>query len=245
MIQRPSILVSDAHLGAVPLAAQKAFGEFLESVPDLSDDLIINGDLFDFWFEYRRVILREHFRVLCRLAELVDGGVRIRLVGGNHDAWGGSFLSEEIGIELVRGPCHIQLGGRRAYLAHGDGLAGGDWGYRVLKRTIRSQVGSALFRLIHPDLGRPIASLFSATAARELRGPGVKSARAIALSEHAAQLLRSDPTLDLVVFGHTHWPELSEVEPGRYYLNPGDWVHHFTYGVVSPSEVLLKRWTLD
>ena len=245
MVSRPTLIVSDAHLGAVPSENERAFGAFLERVPALAGELLINGDLFDFWFEYRTVIVSRHFQTLRRLAEIVDAGVRVRLVGGNHDAWGGEFLRDQIGVELLEGPLVTEIGGRRAYVAHGDGLGGGDWGYRVLKRVTRSGAGRSLFRLVHPDLGTRVARLVSATSDKQAAGPGDEDARADRLSRHADELLRSDPSLQLVVFGHAHRPELREVEPGRHYLNAGDWIHHCTYALVDPESVRLLTWPND
>lgn len=237
-----TVVVSDAHLGAVPESNRRAFHEFLGHVPDLASDLLINGDLFDFWFEYRHVILRRHFRVLRRLAELVDAGVRIRLVGGNHDAWGGSFLRDEIGIELLHDSNVLRVGGRRALVAHGDGIGGGDWGYRALRRVIRSPLGARLFGWVHPDLGVWLAARVSGTAERQARGAAEDDFRAEHLSEHAARTLRENPDLDLVVYGHVHRPELREVEPGRFYVNPGDWIFHMTYAVVRRDELEIRQW---
>lgn len=237
-----TVVVSDAHLGAVPPASERAFLGFLRAVPDLTRDLVINGDLFDFWFEYRSVVLREHFPVLRRLADLVDAGVRVRLVAGNHDAWGGSFLRDELGLELVDGPSRLRLRGHDTLLAHGDGLGSGDLGYRFLKRLIRGRTARFAFRLLHPDLARPLVRRLSGTPERHEAGPGSEADRADRLSEHASRLLTEEPELELVIFGHAHRPELREVFPGRFYLNAGDWIHHHTYGVVAPHGLELRRW---
>lgn len=238
------LVASDAHLGAVPSSSEDRFLAFLRAVPRLGDDLVLAGDVFDFWFEYRSVVLREHFAALRALADVVDAGVRVRWVGGNHDAWAGSFLRDEVGVELLDAPLVTRVGGRRAFLAHGDGLAPGDWGYRLLKKVVRSRPARAAFRLLHPDLGTALARRASRTdheAGRE-EPASRKEDRAEVLARHARRLLEEDPSLDLVVLGHAHRPELSEVEPGRHYLNPGNWVHSFTYGVVGPSGVELRRW---
>lgn len=239
-----ALVASDAHLGAVPPEQERRFLAFLEHVPDRADELVLAGDVFDFWFEWRHAVQGEHFAVLRRLAEVVDAGVRVRMVGGNHDAWGGAFLEERVGLELVEGPVVTEVGGRRAYLAHGDGLAGGDWGYRILKAVIRSRPARALFRLLHPDLAIPLVRRISGThheVEAEGETAGVKN-RAEALSAHADRVLGDRPEVELVILGHAHRPELREVEPGRHYLNAGDWIRGFTYGVVSPDGVDLRRW---
>ncbi|MEN8143976.1 MAG: UDP-2,3-diacylglucosamine diphosphatase [Gemmatimonadota bacterium] len=244
-------MVSDAHLGAAPESSEKAFLSFLAGASEASD-LVINGDLFDFWFEYDTVILRKQFRPLKILAELVDSGTRVRLVAGNHDAWAESFLSDEIGLELVPGPQRTVIGGRRAYLAHGDGLIGDERVYRAVRRVIRSRPFRALFRNVHPDHSAAAVRAVSRTrkhaslalAAQKQAGADgpPASQRTTSLAEYATRLLAEDPDLQLVVLGHSHQPVLDEVEPGRHYLNAGDWITHCTYGVVSPDGVELKRW---
>lgn len=242
MNERPALVASDAHLGAAPQQHEKAFADFLRFAGTETRDLVINGDLFDFWFEYRTVILRRHFRILGLLSELVDAGVRVRLVGGNHDCWGGPFLRDEVGLELVDGPVVTDVGGRRAYLAHGDGLAGGDRGYRLLRRLIRAPLSQVGFRALHPDYSAWIIDRVSKTESRGEEGGEHTRERAARLSAYADQLLAADPELQVVIFGHCHEPELREVEPGRHYVNAGDWVQHCTYAEVGPAGVTLNRW---
>ncbi len=237
-----TVVVSDIHLGAIPRANEAAFLAFLEGVPGLGDDLLIVGDLFDFWFEYRHVVPRGYLGALARLRRLADGGLRIRFLGGNHDAWGGDFLRDEVGLEVLEGPVAIPVGGRAAYVAHGDGLGGADWGYRALKWASRSGLGRGLFRWVHPDVGVPVARRASSTDVKRAAGAAQEGARAAALAHHARRLLRERSDVDLVIFGHAHKPDLIEVEPGRFYLNAGDWIHHNSFAVVSPEAVTLERF---
>lgn len=239
---RTTVVVSDVHLGAIPPARERAFLDFLEAVPRIGLELLIAGDLFDFWIEYGQVVPRGYLPALARLRRLVEAGVRVRLLGGNHDGWAGDFLADEVGLEVVHGPAVIDVSGRRAFVAHGDGLGGGDLGYRVLKRVIRSRLGSGLFRILHPDIGVPLARLASSTEDSEPGDSSVPGSRAARLAACAERLLREDPSLDLIVLGHAHEPRLDRIEGRRFYLNPGDWVHHCSYGVVSADAVRLETW---
>ncbi len=103
------IVVADAHLGQVPPAVESAFHSFLKAVPDLGDALLINGDLFDFWFEYRAVIPRRHFGTVAKLHALRAQGIPITFVGGNHDRWGGDFLVNAATVRVFR-TLHPDLG---------------------------------------------------------------------------------------------------------------------------------------
>lgn len=244
MIER-TYLISDVHLGGIPPENEARFLRFLEAVPERADELVIAGDLFDYWFEYRTVVLKEHFQALRRLADLVDAGVDVRMIGGNHDAWGGRFLREQVGIRWLEAPVVTEIRGRTAYLAHGDGLADGDWGYRALKRVIRSRPVRRAFRALHPDLAERVVRSVSRTRERESGDPAGADGRARALSEHAARILTERRELDLVVFGHAHRPELRRVENAGHYLNAGDWIHSLSYGVLSPDRLRIERWEGD
>ncbi len=243
MNSKPFFIVADIHLGAVPRSTERAFREFLSHVQEAASGLLINGDLFDFWFEYRSVIPREHYRVLARLAELVEAGVPVSFVGGNHDAWGGDFLREEVGIRLLDGPVEIEMGGRRTLVTHGDGVGGGEWHYRILRRFLRNPVTVGGFRMLHPDWGDRIARFVSTTEVKVGNGHLASRERAKRLELWAAERLRENPALELVIASHTHIPEVVEVLPGRYYANTGDWLNHFTYlTLLAKGPPQLRYW---
>jgi UDP-2,3-diacylglucosamine hydrolase len=239
---KPALIVSDLHLGAVPETVRDDFIRFLRRWRGQADLLLINGDLFDFWFEYRTVIISQHFQLLRALAELRDSGVELLLVGGNHDAWGGPFLEQELGMRLESGPCEIELAGRRAYVAHGDGIGPGDQGYKLLKRTLRSTPVRRMMRWIHPDLADRIVRRVSRTGVKDELQVKKARERAKVLEGVAAELLESRADLELVVFGHCHVPQVVAVGSHGYYVNSGDWVEHRTYTVVTPEEVRQEEW---
>jgi UDP-2,3-diacylglucosamine hydrolase len=244
MKTRPVHVVSDIHLGAVPATTERAFRGYLRHVADEASLLLINGDLFDFWFEYRHVILAEHYRVLAALRDVVEAGVPVRFVGGNHDAWAGSFLRDVVGIDLLDGPVTLEIASRRALVAHGDGVGLGDLKYRALKRVIRSRVSIGAFRALHPDLGKRIAMLASSTERKAgIDDPGA-AFRAMHIREWAVARLRAEPSLDLVLAGHAHEAARLEVEPGRWYVNSGDWLGTFDYVVLRGDGTApeLCRW---
>jgi UDP-2,3-diacylglucosamine hydrolase len=244
MSDKPAFVVSDIHLGGVPESTERAFRRFLVHVEEHASELLINGDLFDFWFEYSSVIHSEHFRVVAALADLIESGVPVRFSGGNHDAWGGSFLRDRVGIELLDERAELEVGGFRALVVHGDGLGSGDLKYRALKKLLRSRMATRGFRLIHPDIGSWIASRVSTTKHKAGNARGASPDRAAKLREWAIEELRRDSTLDLVLTGHTHTPAVEAISPGRFYVNTGDWINHFTYLVLRPGGTPeLRTWT--
>jgi len=235
-------LASDAHLGAAPPAMEEAFLRWLRHAGENAALVFLNGDLFDFWFEWGSVVPSGHTRVLGELAEVVDSGVPVHLMGGNHDWWGGRFLSDEIGLILHKEEIRIALAGHHTLIAHGDGLGGGDLGYRMLKRLLRGTAARKAFRWVHPDIATAIARRVSRTDADRHRGKAAEG-RALALEGWARARLLEDDNLDAVVLGHCHIPSRVEVTPQRFYLNSGDWLDHGSYLVFeqgSPPE--LRYW---
>jgi UDP-2,3-diacylglucosamine hydrolase len=234
-------LVSDVHLGAVPRETERAFVAFLDSAAADAAEVVIVGDLFDFWFEYGTIVPGAHFRTLGAIARLTDGGIPVYMVGGNHDAWGGRFLTDEVGVKFSPGELRLPLGGRPALIVHGDGVGSGDFKYRALKATLRSRAAVLGFRLLHPELGQKLARAVSGTEAKA--GSPPREGRARYIEDWARSTLRADPGLAYVVCGHAHMPRVAEVEPGRYYLNAGDWLKDFTYITIPPQgPPELKYW---
>ena len=240
-MKKPDYIASDAHLGAVPRERERAFLAFLEHAGSAAGTLLINGDLFDFWFEYGTVIPGKHFRVLAALAALVDAGVKVTLMGGNHDAWGGRFLREEVGVAFHTGLLRTELAGRPALIAHGDGLGKGDLRYRALKAVVRSRATIGLFRAIHPEIGLRIAQAVSRTETRQ--DDDALHGRAQFLEQWARARLAEDSSLAWVVCGHAHLPACVPIAPGRHYLNAGDWIRHNSYIVITcEGEPSLHYW---
>jgi UDP-2,3-diacylglucosamine hydrolase len=235
-------ITSDIHLGAVPRETERRFVAFLDHVGEHGSSLLIAGDLFDFWFEYGEIIPGRHFRVLAAIARLVEAGIPVTIAGGNHDAWGGRFLREEVGATFHGAPFRMMLAGRPALVAHGDGLGKGDLKYRALKALIRSRAAIAAFRALHPELGLRLARAVSSTEARETPDPQ-QMGRARFIEGWAREQLAADPDIAWVVCGHAHVPARIEVEPGRFYLNAGDWLSHFTYITIDDAATPeLRTW---
>lgn len=245
---KPFLIVSDLHLGAVPTSTERMFREFLDYAAAEASGLLINGDLWECGIAYRSVIFREHYRVLAKLADVVEAGVPVYFVAGNHDyvEWGGHAL-EDTGVTLLPDPIVMEIAGRRVLVTHGDAVGEGATRSRIERRLARSRPVVALIRLIHPDwLARlqPYTTTTRRQVQRHAAGQGGGSKhRAPAIEAWARMVLREDPSLDLVIAAHAHLPARVEVEPGRHYLNAGDWITHFTYLVLpenSPPE--LRRW---
>lgn len=239
--QSTTVVVSDAHLGQQGNRTRDAFHRFLRAVPELGQHLLINGDLFEFWFEYRHVIPRSAFATLSILSEIREKGVRLTVTGGNHDRWGLDFWSSELGAEFHTGHIRMELSGWQAWVAHGDGVAELDSSGRILHKITRHPLTAATFRLLHPDLAISIVNrLSNRLAARKRETLAIRAAAA--QTEFARTLLQREPDVDLVILGHTHRPALEALEDGRWYFNPGAWMEGHRYGVVTQDGPELRTF---
>jgi UDP-2,3-diacylglucosamine hydrolase len=233
--------ISDAHLGEDSPQAEQSKEErliaFLRDIAQDASTLYVVGDLFDFWFEYKYVVPARHHRVLHQLAALVQQGTKAIYVAGNHDFWLGGFLAHEMGMEVSGQPLEVEHQGLRLFVAHGDGLAAKDRGYRLLKKILRHPLSIWLYRQIHPDIGLPLAKLFSASS----RAYTDQKALKLVMEYEQAAREKLSEGFDAVILGHSHYPILQHFGE-KVYLNIGDWITHFTYGVLQDGKLALKRW---
>lgn len=235
------VIVADAHLGGASADVEDAFIEFLDAVPSLGDGLLVNGDLFAFWFAYRRAIPRAGVRVLSRLAALART-IPVAMTGGNHDRWGDTIWERDLGIRFSPGELRLQLGGGTALAVHGDGVAEARWSGRLIHRVFKHPVTSGIYRLLHPDVGFWLVERFAGRLADSTRDRAVLDAAAARQRTWAEERLKRAPDITLLIMGHTHRPALAEVSPGRWYVNPGAWMDGLCYATATSSSVDLKRF---
>jgi len=232
-------LFSDAHLGAGSAELEKLKLSRIRALFDLvqtdGDRLIILGDLFDFWFEYRHAIPKDHHRVICWLTSLIDAGIEVDYVSGNHDFWMGSFFAEDVGVRLHRDSLDTEYDGRRIHLTHGDGLAKADGGYRFLKRVLRNRFNIWLYRKLPPDWAIPLAKKVSGSSR------GYTSRRDNSFVPDYEQYARAklSEDFDIIAIGHLHIPSLQTFDNGVY-VNTGDFIESFSYAKIVDGKITLE-----
>ncbi len=237
MLAPPCYVISDIHLGHASPDTERLLLSFLRALPGRASSLLINGDLFEFWFEWKSVVHRSGVRVLAALMDLRDAGIPVTRLAGNHDCWGGDVL-RDAGVDFQFGPWTGNLGGWNARVEHGDGLrAKEDRGYRALRRVLRNRLAIRAFGTLHPDLASRLA-MGSSHASRTYQpkdfGRGLRAV--------AEATLAADPALELLVYGHSHVSALERMPSGNVYANAGSWLDAPTFLVVTPQRIALRRW---
>lgn len=243
--------ISDVHLESGSPEAQAARHQklfsFFDHLPGRCDTLFICGDFFDFWFDYRKAIPKQHFEALYRLRKLIHEGIRIHYLAGNHDFYLGDFLRDQVGLETHYDCIEFEWNQKRFFVHHGDGLSKNDRAYRFFRRTLRNRTNIRLYKLLHPDLGIPLAHFFS----RHSRGKSAENRNGFLPhrdDERIQGFIRQkfDAGFDYVLMGHYHHPvKLEAREWGyadRFYVNTGDWLEHYSYAEYDHETLHLKSW---
>ena len=236
--------ISDLHLGAPDrqssLARERLFVKWLEMARQDAAEIFVVGDLFDFWFEYKKAVPRGFVRCLGKLAELQDSGIAISLFTGNHDMWIFDYLPTELGADLFREPVEREWNGRRFYIGHGDGLGPGDHGYKFIKKVFRNKFLQWAFARLHPNLGIGLANYFSRSSRAKT---GDKDGQFLGenqewLVQYCQEVLEKKH-FDYFIFGHRHLPLDIRLKEESRYLNLGDWLRYYTYAEFDGQELRL------
>jgi UDP-2,3-diacylglucosamine hydrolase len=235
------VVVSDAHLGVTPPQVEEALLAFLEAVPSLGDCLLVNGDLFDFWYSYRAVIPRRGFHVTAALGRLARR-MPVLMVGGNHDRWGGDFWERDLGVRFDPRRLTFRLGEREVAAIHGDGLTEPRRRAALLHRIINHPATAAVYHALHPDLGLRLVAMLSPHLGDHTQDDAKLAEAARRQQEWAEALMAREPGLGLVIMGHTHRATLTRGPGGGEYLNPGAWFDGFCYAVADAKRSELRRF---
>lgn len=238
---------SDNHLGAPTqkqsLVREKKFVRWLDTVSKDAAVIFLLGDLFDFWFEYKTVVPKGFTRTLGKLAELSDAGIPIYYFVGNHDLWMNGYFQQELNIEVFHQPKEFQFNDKTFFIGHGDGLGPGDKGYKRMKKLFTNPVAKWFFKWLHPDLGVRLAQYLSVknkliSGDEDITFLGEDKEW---LVQYAKRKLEQKHR-DYFVFGHRHLPLEIALGDQSHYINLGDWIQYYTYGVFDGESMKLKTF---
>ena len=238
--------LSDFHLGAPDyessLARERALVNFFDEIKSHASEIFLGGDMFDFWYEYRKVVPKGHIRLLGKLAELSDAGITLHFFVGNHDMWMRDYFQKEIKMHVYFKPQEFERNGKRFLVGHGDGLGPGDHGYKRLKKVFRNPVSKFLFGIFPPIMGMGLANYMS----KRSRSAGLDEE--IFLGPEKEWLIiyckkkLSEKNIDFFVFGHRHLAIDYRLNDSSRYINLGDWIRYFTYAVFDGENLELKSY---
>jgi len=239
--------LSDFHLGApnaeVSLIREKKIVQFLDEIKKDAEQIFIVGDLFDFWYEYKKVVPRGYTRILGKLAELTDSGIAIHFFVGNHDMWMNDYFQKELNILVYFEPKTFEFNNKKFMIGHGDGLGPGDAGYKFIKKIFRNKICQSLFGLLPPYIGMGIAHYFS-NKSRSREDSNIE----VFLGEENEWLLTYSKEVlqkehvHYFIFGHRHLPIDFSLNENSRYVNLGEWINYNSYAVFDGNDLELKYY---
>mgnify|MGYP003675507500 CR=1 FL=1 len=244
---------SDFHLGVPDPKSSRAreikIVNWLTSIEKDAQVIFLVGDIFDFWFEYNTAVPKGFVRVLGKLASLADKGIEIIIFTGNHDMWMSGYLTEELGAPIYRNPVQFEISDSESntktfLIGHGDGLGPGDSTYKFLKKVFENKFFQGLFQFVHPDVGIWIANTWS----KRSRLANIKKGEEVFMGADREWLLiyckevEAISHHDFYIFGHRHLVLDLPVSSNSRYLNLGEWVNQFHYGIYDGNNVTLRKF---
>lgn len=240
--------LSDFHLGvpdhASSLQREKLIVKFLNEAKTDAAAIFIVGDLFDFWYEYKKVVPKGFVRILGKMAEITDNGIPMYFFVGNHDMWMRDYFQQELNMPVYFEPKEFVFNGKSFLVGHGDGLGPGDHGYKRLKKVFRNPVSKWLFGILPPVAGMSLAHYMSRRSRAQ-----TGSSEEVFLGEEKEWLIiyckevLTKKKIDFFVFGHRHLAIDYRLNEQSRYINLGDWIRYFTYAVFDGENLQLKTYT--
>ena len=236
---------SDNHLGAPnhknSLVREKRFIRWLDSIKEDASAIFLLGDLFDFWFEYKKVVPKGFVRILGKLAEISDAGLPLYFFAGNHDMWMDGYFENELNIQVFDKSKKFIINKKQFLVGHGDGLGPGDKGFKRMKKVFKNSFSKFLFRWIHPDIGVRFAQYLS-TKNKLLSGNDdieYMGEENEWLVQYCKKIILKEK-FDFFIFGHRHLPLDINISQSSRYINLGDWISYFSYAVFDGIDLELK-----
>ncbi len=236
---------SDFHLGAPNHDDSKSrevrVVQWLDQIKEEASAILLLGDIFDFWFDYKYVVPRGYVRFLGKIRELGDMGIEVIFFTGNHDMWMFDYFPSELGVQVFYDPVTIEVGPKRLKVGHGDGLGQGEYVYKTIRHLFRNRFCQGVFAFLHPYLGISIARFWSKTS-RENHDDADHLDRDQERLYNFCQKEELKEHHDLYIFGHRHLPLEMPLGPTSWYYNVGDWVTHSKFGVFDSEGFSLREF---
>lgn len=227
------VFISDLHLNAAQPATRAAFARFVQQVAPRFAELVILGDLFEYWAgddsldDASDTVGRE---VAAQLRSLSALGARVFVMHGNRDLLLGRAFCAAAGATLLADPTIATIGSgaaeQRVLLAHGDAWCTQDLEYMKFRAQARQPAFQAQF-LAQPLAARK-AFIGQARAASEA-GKAAKSMEIMDVTPAEVEAALRQAGVTRLIHGHTHRPA----------------THHFALDSASAERWVLPDWDLD
>jgi len=242
-MKTPIFFVSDNHFqkrsDSSEIERKERFFDLLEHIKNNKGTLVIGGDFFDFWFDYRGYIPVEYIEIFEKLKDLRNSGIDIYYILGNHDYWDFGLFDNFFAKETIKDEYTFSIDNQIVSIEHGDGIFKDDYGYRVFRRIIRSRICVALFNFLPPRVGYYIA-------------------KKISKADKPSEYYKDNKTLikKLTGYAETKWLEKDVIILGHYHQEGiiskgnkkiiflGDWLSKFLVTIYDKGQWKQVKWKI-
>jgi UDP-2,3-diacylglucosamine pyrophosphatase LpxH len=232
-------VISDFHL-ATHASKAKTLLKYLKSIhPEL---LVLNGDIIDSWRFSKNYFPKSHLKVIRQLLKMVEKGIQVVYVTGNHDDVFRKFNNTRLGNFSIVNQLELDVNGKKTWIFHGD-----VFDHIIHHSPWLAKLGAAAYGFL-TVFNKFINIFLKLISGREMilyksmKDRIAKHGKVLTNFEKAIANAAISKNIDVVVCGHTHVPvdKVIDTEKGSVrYINCGDWVEHF-----SAAECLDGEWNM-
>ena len=232
-------VISDVHL-ATHASKAKVLLKYLKSINPKT--LVLNGDIIDSWRFSRNYFPKPHLKVVRHLIKMLEKGVKIFYITGNHDEFLRKFNGSEMGNLKIVNQLIMNLDGEKTWIFHGD-----IFDHIIHKAKWLAKFGAATYGLLTlinkaVNLALRFLRIKEIIIYKSIKKKLIKEKPHLSKFEKAVGMAAAEQDYHTVICGHTHVPKDKQIinEHGTIrYINCGDWVEHFT-----AAEYETDQWNL-
>lgn len=232
-------VISDIHLATHACKAKKVL-KYLKSItPGM---LVLNGDIFDSWRFSRNYFPKAHLKVVRQLVKMLEKGVHIFYITGNHDEFLRKFNQTKMGNLKIVNQLILELNGQKTWIFHGD-----IFDHIIHQAKWLAKLGASTYGLL-TVINKLVNIFLKFLGFRELiiykkmKMKLVKEKPELSKFEQAVSKTAAERDCGTVICGHTHVPKdklIIDEKISVRYINCGDWVENCT-----AAEYDNGRWSL-
>ena len=232
-------VISDIHLATHACKPKKVL-KYLKSIQPKT--LVLNGDIIDSWRFSRNYFPKPQLKVIRQLIKMMEKGVQVFYITGNHDEFLRKFSQTQIGNLRIINQLILDLNGTKTWIFHGD-----IFDNIIHKNKWLAKLGAAIYGMLTMLnqvvnrfliwIGKPEIMIYKSIKKYTSRENINLSTFETAIGNAALK-----QGYDTVICGHTHIPKQKQLTISGQkiqYLNCGDWVEHFT-----AAEYYNSNWNL-
>lgn len=217
--------------------------KFLDSIANQAKRIVLLGDIFDFWFEYKSVVPKGFVLFQGKIKQLSLKGIEIMYFIGNHDLWQKDYFEKELGVKVYRNKYEEFCFENKIFLlGHGDGLDKTDKAYMFMDKVFSNHISWKLFSIFPSSFALYVAHKWSSNNRVKHRKNDLRDLdKNEPMYKFCVNYLKQKK-VDFFVFGHRHIAKDFLLDDNVRYINTGSWLNNSTYAEFDGQILKLKKF---